>query len=98
MKILETILNILIRIINIPLGLITFVVYVLLYVVLLFVVFPFEFFLVAPIFYIVTGKWYFTKPFSYKHKWANWFPIIENFDSIPDMLPVFKIKEIHFKQ
>lgn len=98
MKTLETILNILIRIINIPLVLITIVVYVLLYGLLLFVVFPFEFLLVAPIFYIVTGKGYFTKPFSYKHNWANWFPIIGNFESITDMFPVFRIKEIHFKQ
>lgn len=97
MKKLEAIFNILIRIVNIPLVLITVIAHGLASMLFLFVAIPLEFLLVMPIFYIVTGEWYYNKPFNYKHLWVNWFPIIENIEVFINILPIFRIKEIHFK-
>lgn len=90
MKVLENILKILTRILNIPLAVLNFVfnhivVFVWMIVSLL------EFFVVMPVYYIITGKWYYDARFN--HPYRYWFPIAHNIENIINALPSIMIDE-----
>lgn len=88
MKILENLLNILVRILNIPLLLLTIIVHLLTSFLLLFIVSPLEFVIVVPFYYIVTGKWYYDKCWVHNTKR---FPILYNMDFYLNKIPCLSL-------
>lgn len=91
MKILENILKILARIINIPLAASYFIV-MLMILFLLMVFSVIEFFTVMPIYYVLTGHWYYDSK-NFKYPYRNWFPIANNMGAYIDVIPCITIDE-----
>lgn len=95
MKALEVILKVLIRIVNIPLFFITVVFSVLLVLILFFVVCPIEAFIVMPIYYLTTGKWYYgnNRGNNFKYPYRNWLPVLHNVGNYMILIPDIFIDE-----
>lgn len=94
MKILEKILNIFIRIINIPIICSTIITFICMGIVMLFVLIPLEVIAVTPIYYILCGKWYFSEYAFDNPKLCGWFPIAFNMDTYYENFPNLTISEI----
>lgn len=96
MKVLENAINTLIRIVNIPLLVLSIILLVLYGTILLFIIIPAEFLIVMPIYYIITGKWYYicdiNPPYDY------WFPIAANMETYFDYFPFLIIPEINLSK
>lgn len=96
MKVLENVINILIRIVNIPLLALSIILLVLYSSILLFIVIPVEFLTVMPIYYIITGEWYYNgninPPYDY------WFPVAESMETYFDHFPILIIPEINLSK
>lgn len=96
MKVLENIINILIRIANIPLSALNIILLVWYAIILLFIIIPAEFLIVMPIYYIITGKWYYNgdinPPYDY------WFPIAGSMETYFDIFPSLIIPEINLSK
>lgn len=91
MKVLENILKILARIVNIPLAILYAI--VMLMILFLLVIFSIiEFFTVMPIYYVLTGKWYYDS-WNFKYPYKNWFPISINMETYMDVIPCGIIDE-----
>lgn len=91
MKVLENILKILARIINIPLAVLYFIaMLMILFLMMIFSVI--EFFTVMPIYYVLTGKWYYDSR-NFKYPYRNWFPIAINMETYMDVIPCGTIDE-----
>jgi len=91
MKALENILKILVRIVNVPLM----ALYIIVMLMIMFFMMIFsmiEFFTVMPIYYILTGHWYYN-PMSFKYPYRNWFPIANNMETYIDVIPCWTIDE-----
>jgi len=91
MKTLETILRILVRIMNVPLFPLNYILMMIYTFILRFIFVPLEFFIVVPIYYLITGNWYYNcdinPPYDY------WFPIVDNIGNYVDLFPRFIIPE-----
>lgn len=92
MKILENLLNILVRILNIPLMFLTVIAHLLICVLLLFIVSPLEFAIVMPVYYIVTGNWYYEE-WNHSYPYRKWFPIATHMDFYLDKIPCLTLNE-----
>jgi len=96
MKLLEKVINILIRIMNIPLLVLSIILLVWYAIILLFIIIPAEFLIVMPIYYIITGKWYYNgdinPPYDY------WLPIAESMETYFDIFPFLIIPEINLSK
>lgn len=91
MKVLESILKILVRIVNIPLAALYFI--VMLMILFLLVIFSvIEFFTAMPIYYVLTGKWYYDS-WNFKYPYKNWFPMSINMETYMDIIPKITIDE-----
>lgn len=91
MKVLESILKILVRIINIPLAVLGFIVMlILIFFLMIFSVI--EFFTVMLIYYVLTGKWYYDSR-NFKYPYKKWFPIANNMETYIDAIPGITIDE-----
>lgn len=91
MKVLENILKILARIANIPLAVLYFIVtLMIMFLMMLFSMI--EFFTVMPIYYVLTGHWYYDSRY-FKYPYRNWFPIANNMGSYIDIIPCGTIDE-----
>lgn len=93
MKVLEKAINILIRIVNIPLLALSIILLVWYSIILLFIAIPVEFLTVMPIYYIITGEWYYNgdinPPYDY------WFPVAESMETYFDHFPILMLPEIN---
>ena len=93
MKILEFVLKVLARIINIPLAILSFV--IMIFIVFIWIIVSvLEFIIVMPIYYIFTGRWYYN--IILKWPYRCWFPISQNMENIIDALPSIMIDEDWF--
>jgi len=91
MKKLENILKILVRIVNIPLAVLCFIV-MLIIVFFLMIFSVIEFFTVMPIYYVATGRWYYDSR-NFRHPYDKWFPIANNMETYIDAIPGGTINE-----
>lgn len=91
MKVLEIILNLTIRIINVPIICLTIIIFILMSILLLFILIPLEAIIVMPIYYIVTGKWYYNV-INY------WFPVVDNIGTYFDHFPNLMLSEINLSK
>lgn len=97
MKILEIILNAFIRILNIPLCILTIVLFVIYDTLLLFIAIPLEFLTVTSIYYIITGEWYYNSD-NIKYPYDHWFPIAGNMETYCDHFPILLLPEINLSK
>lgn len=97
MKILEKAINILIRIVNIPLLVLTIILIVWYGIILLFIIIPAEFLIAMPVYYIITGKWYYYNG-NIKSPYNYWFPIAENTEFYFGIFPSLIIPEINLSK
>ena len=98
MKFLENILNLFIRIINIPIICSTIITFILMGILMLFILIPLEIIVVMPIYYIITGKWYFSEHAFDNYKLDMWFPIAFNVDTYYENFPDLTIPEINLSK
>jgi len=98
MKILEKILNPFIRIINILIICLTIFIFICMGFLMLFVLIPLEVIVVTPVFYVITGKWYFGSHAFDNYKLDMWFPIAFNMDTYYDNFPNLTIPEINLSK
>lgn len=96
MKVLEKIINILIRIVNIPLLALSIILIVLYSIILLFIISPVEFLTVMPIYYIITGEWYYD--IDINPPYDQWFPISGNMETYFNHSPFLIIPEINLSK
>lgn len=96
MKVLEKAINTLIRIVNMPLLVLSIILLIVYATILLFVVIPVEFLIVMPIYYIITGEWYYNgdinPPYDY------WFPVAESMETYFDHFPILILPEINLSK
>lgn len=96
MKVLEKVINTLIRIVNVPLLALSIFLLTVYGTILLFIIIPAEFLIVMPIYYIITGKWYYNgdinPPYDY------WFPIAVSMETYFDYFPFLIIPEINLSK
>lgn len=98
MKAIEIILNLIIRIINILIICLTIIIFICMGIVMLFILIPLEIIVVMPIFYIITGKWYFSSHAFDNYKLDMWFPIAFNVETYYDNFPDLTIPEINLSK
>lgn len=96
MKVLEKAINILIRIVNIPLLALKIILLVLYSIILLFIISPAEFLIVMPIYYIITGEWYYD--IDINPPYDHWFPIAGNMETYFDHFPILMLPEINLSK
>lgn len=76
---------------NIPLAVLYFI--VMLVIMILMMIFSvIEFFTVMPIYYVLTGRWYYDSRY-FKYPYRNWFPIATNMETYMDVIPCITIDE-----
>ena len=96
MKVLEKVINILIRIVNVPLLALYIILLVLYSIILLFIISPVEFLIVIPIYYIITGEWYYD--IDINPPYDQWFPISGNMETYFEHFPRLIIPEINLSK
>lgn len=98
MKALEIILNLIIRIINVLIICLTIITYICIGIVIIFILIPLEIIAVMPIYYIITGKWYFGSHAFENSKLDMWLPIAFNVETYYDNFPDLTIPEINLSK